>query len=104
MKKKINNYRFQQQQQAKQEYQKVKKIKEKTKKIPENATEEIEYIKKLLSGEDVDDFGHEEPKLVETDEFLYWSTTKSVSYHSGVSSLSLSELLSIGSITKGKRL
>ncbi len=63
---KINNYRFQQQQKAKQEYQKVKKIKEKSKVIPVNANEELDYIKKLLNGEDVEDFG---PKEVESNKF-----------------------------------
>lgn len=56
--KKINNYRFQHQQQAKQEYYKVKKIKEKAKKTPVSATEELDYIKKLLNGEEVGDFKH----------------------------------------------
>ena len=54
--KNVNNYRFQKQQQAKQQHQKVKKIKEKHKKTPVNVTEELDYIKKLLNGEDVEDF------------------------------------------------
>jgi hypothetical protein len=69
---KINNYKFQQQQKAKQEYHKVKKIKEKAKKAPVSATEELDYIKKLLNGEEVEDFG---PKEVEHDGIsdpLHW--------------------------------
>lgn len=53
---KINNYIFQQQQKARQEHKKVKKIKEKNKKTPVSATEELDYIKKLLNGEEVGDF------------------------------------------------
>lgn len=62
---KINNYRFQQQQKAKQEYHKIKKIKEKAKKTPVSATEELDYIKKLLNGEDVEDFRSKEIKYHE---------------------------------------
>jgi hypothetical protein len=62
--KKINNYRWQQQQQAKLEHQKVKKIKKEAEKLPVSAAEELEYINKLLSGEEVEDFG---PKEVEND-------------------------------------
>lgn len=54
------NYKFQQQQKAKQEYYQVKKIKEKAKKTPVSAAEELDYIKKLLNGEEVEDFGPEE--------------------------------------------
>lgn len=71
MKKKINNYRWQKQQQAKIEYQKVKKVKEAAKKIPEDAAEEIEYIKNLLSGKDVGDFGPEET-VEEIDDVFGW--------------------------------
>ena len=59
-----SNYKFQQQQQAKQEYHKLKKIKEKAKKTPVSAAEELDYIKKLLNGEEVEDFG---PKELEHD-------------------------------------
>jgi len=59
---KINNYRFQQQQKAKQEHQKIKKIKKEAKKMPISASEELDYIKKLLNGEEVEDFGPEEVK------------------------------------------
>tara|TARA_R110000868_G_scaffold131275_1_gene341221 strand:+ start:259 stop:576 length:318 start_codon:yes stop_codon:yes gene_type:complete len=105
MKKKINNYRFQQQQQAKKEYQKVKKIKEKVKKTPEDATEELEYMKKLLNGEDVGNFGPEEPVLIETNGSLYWTATHPMlSYGSSGSKMSLSELLSIGTIRQRKRI
>ena len=68
---KINNYRFQQQQKAKQEYHKVKKIKEKAKKTPVSAAEELDYIKKLLNGEDVEDFGPEEK--IDTSEGYWFS-------------------------------
>jgi hypothetical protein len=70
--KRINNYRFQQQQKAKQEYHKVKKIKEKAKKTLVSATEELDYIKKLLNGEEVEDFGPEEVKLVGPSDTLHW--------------------------------
>jgi hypothetical protein len=73
---KINNYKFQQQQKAKQEYQKVKKIKEKAKKAPVSATEELDYIKKLLNGEEVEDFGPKE-KIDGTQ--AYWTSDKSLS-------------------------
>jgi hypothetical protein len=62
MKKKLFDYRWHQQQKDKLEYQKVKKIKEKAKKMPVSATEELDYIKKLLNGEEVEDFGPEEVK------------------------------------------
>jgi hypothetical protein len=67
------NYKFQQQQQAKQEYHKVKKIKEKAKKAPVSAAEELDYIKKLLNGEEVEDFGPEEK--IDVSE-AYWSTDR----------------------------
>ena len=57
---KINNYRFQQQQKAKQEHKEAKKMKEAAKKAPVSATEELDYIKKLLSGESVEDFKSED--------------------------------------------
>jgi hypothetical protein len=60
--KKVNNYKFQQEQQRKQQHQKVKKIKEKAKKMPVSASEELDYIKKLLNGEEVEDFGPKEVK------------------------------------------
>jgi hypothetical protein len=62
MKKKLFDYKWHQQQKAKLEYQKVKKIKEKAKKAPVSAAEELDYIKKLLNGEDVEDFGPKEVK------------------------------------------
>ena len=67
------NYKFQQQQQAKQEYHKVKKIKEKAKETPVSAAEELDYIKKLLNGEEVEDFGPEEVKLDGISDIEYWS-------------------------------
>ena len=84
MKKKINNYRFQQQQQARQQYQKVKKIKEKWEKMPVDATEELDYIKKLLNGEDVEDFGPKEEKVEITLDNT-WSAYNSKSYSPNMS-------------------
>jgi len=59
---KINNYRFQQQQKARQEHKEAKKMREAAKKAPVSAAEELDYIKKLLNGEEVEDFGPEEVK------------------------------------------
>jgi len=73
MKKKLFDYKWHQQQKAKLEYQKVKKIKEKAKKAPVSATEELDYIKKLLNGEEVEDFGPEE-KIDATQ--AYWASDK----------------------------
>lgn len=67
------NYRFQEESKRKRDYEKLKKIREAAVK-PEDATEELEYVKKLLSGEDVGNFGPEEPVLVETNEFLHWTS------------------------------
>lgn len=72
--KNVNNYRFQKQQQAKQQHQKVKKIKEKHKKTPVNVTEELDYIKKLLNGEEIEDFGPKEVKLDVS--ATYWDIEK----------------------------
>jgi hypothetical protein len=69
---KINNYRFQQQQKAKQEHKQAKKIKEAAKKAPVSAAEELDYIKKLLNGEEVEDFGPEEVKLDGPSDTLHW--------------------------------
>ena len=69
---KINNYKFQQQQKTKQEHTQAKKIKEAAKKAPVSAAEELDYIKKLLNGEDVEDFGPEEVKLDEVPDTLHW--------------------------------
>lgn len=73
--KKINNYRFQQQQKAKQEHHKVKKIKEKAKKTPVSAVEELDYIKKLLNGEEVEDFQPEEKIDASA---LHWASDKNL--------------------------
>jgi hypothetical protein len=101
MKKKINNYRFQQQQQAKIRYQKVKKVKETIKEKPEDVTEELDYIKKLLNGEDVGNFGPEEP--VEEDNF-YWTPAGPMTGQQLQSHYkSISELLSIGTIKQIKQ-
>ena len=70
MKKKLFNYRWHQQQKDKLEHQKVKKIKEKAKKMPVSADEELDYIKKLLNGEEVEDFGPEEVTLNGPEEYL----------------------------------
>jgi len=117
MKKKINNYQFQEQSKRKRDYEKLKKIQEAAKKIPEDATEELEYMKKLLSGEDVGNFGPEEPEVTVTNDFGYWMTGGSMTaaqvqaqvqaqlvQELQASNLSLSELLSIGTIKQRKRL
>ena len=72
------NYKFQQQQQAKQEYHKVKKIKEKAKKTPVSATEELDYIKKLLNGEEVGDFKDDSEPINE----IQWSDGTPIHYFS----------------------
>jgi hypothetical protein len=79
MKKKLFDYKWHQQQKAKLEYQKVKKIKEKAKKTPVSATEELDYIKKLLNGEEVEDFGPEEVKHDGISDIEYWSTGVQIS-------------------------
>jgi hypothetical protein len=73
MKKKLFNYRWHQQQKDKLEHQKVKKIKEKAKKMPVSADEELDYIKKLLNGEEVEDFGPEEK--IDVSE-AYWASDR----------------------------
>lgn len=70
--KKINNYRFQQQQKARQEHKEAKKMREAAKKAPVSAVEELDYIKKLLNGEEVEDFGPEEVKLDGPSDTLHW--------------------------------
>lgn len=70
---KINNYKFQQQQKAKQEHKQAKKIKEAAKKAPVSAAEELDYIKKLLNGEDVEDFGPKEAEHDGVSVPSYWS-------------------------------
>ena len=57
-----SNYKFQQEQQRKQQHHKMMKLKEKIEKTPVSAAEELDYIKKLLNGEEVEDFGPEEVK------------------------------------------
>jgi len=103
------NYRFQEQSKRKRDYEKLKKMKEKAIK-PEDATEELEYIKKLLGGEDVGDFGPEEP--LREDGSVHWASSNPWLYSSAPMTgqqlqshyKSLSELLEGKSITKGKRL
>ena len=73
MKKKINNYRFQQQQKIKQEHKETKKMREAAKKAPVSAAEELDYIKKLLNGEEVEDFGPEEAEHDGVSVPSYWS-------------------------------
>ena len=75
---KINNYIFQQQQKARQEHNKVKKIKEKNKKTPVSATEELDYIKKLLNGEEVGDFKDDSEPIND----IEWSDGKAIHYFS----------------------
>ena len=116
MKKKINNYQFQQQSKRKRDYEKLKKIQEAAKKIPEDATEELEYVKKLLSGEDVGDFGPEEIP-VETNDMGLWFSGGPMTGNQVQSlyqqhllkeleqaKMSLSELLSIGTVKQRKKL
>jgi len=74
--KKVNNYKFQQEQQRKQQHQKMLKLKEKIEKTPVSASEELDYIKKLLNGEEVEDFGPKEVEYIEYDRISaieYWS-------------------------------
>lgn len=79
---KINNYIFQQQQKARQEHKKVKKIKEKNKKTPLSAAEELDYIKKLLNGEEVGDFKDESEPIND----IEWSDGTPIHYfnHKGL--------------------
>ncbi len=70
---KINNYRFQQQQKARREHKEANKMREAAKKAPVSAAEELDYIKKLLNGEEVEDFGPEEVKLDGISDIEYWS-------------------------------
>ena len=94
------NYRFQEESKRKRDYEKLKKIREASKKIPEDATEELEYMKKLLNGEDVGNFGPEEPVVVETyDQSLWFS---SIPMTKG--GMSLSQLLSVGTVKQRKKL
>lgn len=80
--KRINNYRFQQQQQKRQEYKKVKQIKKKFDDLPVDATEELEYIKKLLNGEDVGKYGPEEPEVAQPDDYFGWVTSGPIGFSS----------------------
>jgi len=94
------NYQFQQQSKRKRDYEKLKKVREAAIK-PEDATEELEYVKKLLSGEDVGNFGPEEP--VEEDNF-YWTPAGPMTGQQLQSHYkSISELLSVGTIKQRKR-
>ena len=110
------NYRFQEESKRKRDYEKLKKIREAAIK-PEDATEELEYMKKLLSGEDVGNFGPEEPLVIETNDFGYWMTgsptTKAqvqaqlqaqLVQELQASRLTLSELLSIETNKQIKRI
>lgn len=78
-----SDYRWQRQQEAKREYQKQKKIKEKWEKMPVDASNELDYIKKLLDGQDVGNFvGENDPPLITKQELeeavrLVWSPTPS---------------------------
>ena len=78
----INNYRFQQQQQKKQQYKEMKQVKKKYDDLPVDATEELEYIKKLLSGENVGKYGPEEPEIAQPDEKFEWITSGPIGFSS----------------------
>ena len=74
--KRINNYQFQQQSKRKRDYEKLKKAKETAKKMPVSASEEIEYMKKLLNGEDVGNFKDEPEPMPE----IQWNETLPMHY------------------------
>lgn len=101
--KKINNYRFQQQQKARQEHKEAKKMREAAKKAPVSAAEELDYIKKLLNGEEVEDFGPEEVKLDGISDIEYWSagiqrppaTSWATLTHAQMNELKLSDYLKL---------
>jgi hypothetical protein len=94
------NYRWQKQQETRRQYEKQKKIKDKWEKMPVDASEELDYIKKLLNGEDVGNFGPEEPPKIEPG-YYEWFTSGDTGVHvkdptkyiRNSSSMSLSELL-----------
>lgn len=100
---KINNYRFQQQQKARQEHKEAKKMREAAKKAPVSAAEELDYIKKLLNGEEVEDFGPEEVKLDGISDIEYWSagiqrspaTSWATLTHAQMNELKLSDYLKL---------
>lgn len=100
---KINNYRFQQQQKAIQEHKKAKKMREAAKKAPVSAAEELDYIKKLLNGEEVEDFGPEEVELDGISDIEYWSagiqrspaTSWATLTHAQMNELKLSDYLKL---------
>jgi hypothetical protein len=93
------NYRWQKQQETRRQYEKQKKIKDKWEKMPVDASEELDYIKKLLNGEDVGNFGPEEPPKIEPG-YYEWFTNGGtvhvkdpVKYRGSSSTMSLSEML-----------
>jgi hypothetical protein len=90
--KKVNNYKFQQEQQRKQQHQKMLKLKEKIEKTPVSASEELDYIKKLLNGEDVEDFGPKEVKHDRMSEIEYWSAGVQPVFKAPWLSLTLEEI------------
>jgi hypothetical protein len=51
-----SDYRWQRQQETKRKFEKIKKIKEKWENMPVDASNELDYIKKLLDGQDVGNF------------------------------------------------
>ena len=75
-----------------------KAAKEKFKKTPLDASEELDYIKRLLSGEDVGNFGPEEPLELQGDNPVYWASGNPYLY-----SATLSEFLSGTTIKQRKR-
>ena len=87
-----SNYKFQQEQQRKQQHQKMMKLKEKIEKTPVSADEELDYIKKLLNGEEVEDFGPEEVKFDGISDIEYWSAGIQKSPASSWASLAQSQM------------
>ena len=89
-----SNYKFQQQQKNREEYKKIKEAKEKFKKTPLDVSEELDYIKRLLSGEDVGNFGPEEEIIIHSgDSPEYWSSMTLSQFLKGRSSTQTKENL-----------
>lgn len=88
-----SNYKFQQQQKNREEYKKIKEAKEKFKKMPLDASEELDYIKRLLNGEDVGNFGPEEKeiKIKSGDYMSHWSSMTLSQFLTGKSSIQTEE-------------
>ena len=88
-----SNYKFQQQQKNREEYKKIKEAKEKFKKTPLDVSEELDYIKRLLSGEDVGNFGPEDEEIIthSGDSAEYWSSMTLSQFLRGKSSTQTKE-------------